>query len=252
VRGPARGLDRPAFRCGAAGPGPVVAAAPCLTLCAAHRGEPLSAGIGWPAATGAGFVLRTVVTQRGESACARPRQGARLPSWAGPGSACWLPGWLPAGADREFPCPIGTAQHAGLRERWVLPSRRCTISCSPASDQRPNTETSKCPLNCENVELRGLEPLASCMPSAGNTSTRVRSRRSSSYSVRSSPPRSGSVAVLLCCTAQHERRPPSRHVISPPAAPLGIAAETVPPRSASRQTSVTSLTGWPVTAATVW
>lgn len=102
------------------------------------------------------------------------------------------------------------------------------------------------------VKLWSFEPQTSCMPSAGNTSTRVRSRRSSSYSVRSSPPRSGSVAVLLCCTAQHERRPPSRHVISPPTAPLGIAAETVPPRSASRQTSVTSLTGWPVTAATLW
>jgi hypothetical protein len=96
--------------------------------------------------------------------CARPLQGARLPSWAGPGSACWLPGWLPAGPTGSFPCPIGTAQHADLRERRSLPSRRCTISCSPASDQRSNTEASKRPLSCENVELRRLELRTSCMP----------------------------------------------------------------------------------------
>src|SRR5215471_18728838 len=38
------------------------------------------------------------------------------------------------------------------------------------------------------VELRGLEPLASCMPSTGSTSTRVYRRRSPSQSVRTSPP----------------------------------------------------------------
>ena len=72
-------------------------------LCRSPRRTSHRPGTGWPAATGAGLVLRTVVTQRGESACSRPRQGARLPSRAAPGSACWLPGWLPAGADRRYP-----------------------------------------------------------------------------------------------------------------------------------------------------
>jgi hypothetical protein len=51
------------------------------------------------------------------------------------------------------------------------------------------------------VELRGLEPLASCMPSGGSISTRVHSRRSLSQRVSCSVPPSAPVAVLPCCTA---------------------------------------------------
>jgi hypothetical protein len=51
------------------------------------------------------------------------------------------------------------------------------------------------------VELSGLEPLTSCMPSGGSTSTRVYPCRSLSSRVPASPPASVSVAVLPCCTA---------------------------------------------------
>jgi hypothetical protein len=50
------------------------------------------------------------------------------------------------------------------------------------------------------VELRGVEPRTSCMPSAGSTSTDVYSRRSPSSLVSTGPPLSGLVAVLSCCT----------------------------------------------------
>ena len=74
---------------------------------------------------------------------------------------------------------------------------RCSISSNLASDQ---------------VELSGLEPLTSCMPSGGSTSTRVHTRRSPSLQVLHGPPESAHVAVLPCCTApiraeEHPRRP---------------------------------------------
>ena len=52
------------------------------------------------------------------------------------------------------------------------------------------------------VELWGFEPQTSCMPSSGNSSTRVRSRRSPSRKVHPGPPASRPVAVLPCCTVQ--------------------------------------------------
>ena len=55
------------------------------------------------------------------------------------------------------------------------------------------------------VELRGFEPLTSCMPSAGSTSTRVCPRRSPSQSVRTGPAESAPVAVLSRCTDQPGR-----------------------------------------------
>ena len=61
-------------------------------------------------------------------------------------------------------------------------------------------------LGCSNhmvdqVELSGLEPLTSCMPSGGSTSTRIHLCRSPSSRVPASPPASAPVAVLSCCTA---------------------------------------------------
>jgi hypothetical protein len=50
------------------------------------------------------------------------------------------------------------------------------------------------------VELRGFEPLTSCMPSVGSTSSRVHLCRSPSWSVSHSAPPSKPVAVLSCCT----------------------------------------------------
>jgi len=55
------------------------------------------------------------------------------------------------------------------------------------------------------VELRGFEPLTSCMPSAGSTSTRVCPRRSPSQSVHTGPAESAPVAVLSRCTGQPGR-----------------------------------------------
>jgi hypothetical protein len=69
------------------------------------------------------------------------------------------------------------------------------------------------------VELWGFEPQTSCMPSAGNTSTAVRSRRSPSRSVHSSLSRSGQVAVLPCCTPPRVRRSPRRLRYFPPCTP---------------------------------
>jgi hypothetical protein len=50
------------------------------------------------------------------------------------------------------------------------------------------------------VELRGFEPLTSCMPSTGSTSTAVRLCRSLSQGVRTNPAKSAPVAVLSRCT----------------------------------------------------
>jgi hypothetical protein len=66
-------------------------------------------------------------------------------------------------------------------------------------------------LGCSNymvdqVELSGLEPLTSCMPSGGSTSTRVHTRRSPSSRIPVRPRGSAPVAVLTCCTA-----PPGDH-----------------------------------------
>jgi hypothetical protein len=58
------------------------------------------------------------------------------------------------------------------------------------------------------VELRGLEPLASCMPSTGSTSGRVHLCRSPSLHVSRRPPESAPVAVLPCCTHRQVRGRP--------------------------------------------
>jgi hypothetical protein len=72
--------------------------------------------------------------------------------------------------------------------------------CCVASAQRAFSEDHNRPLTCGNVELRGFEPLTSCMPSVGSTSSRVHLCRSPSWSVSHSAPPSGPVAVLSCCT----------------------------------------------------
>jgi len=73
------------------------------------------------------------------------------------------------------------------------------------------------------VELSGLEPLTSCMPSGGSTSTHVHPCRSPSSRVPASPPASGWVAVLPCCTApiRGRRAPPAAELEAWPAATLG-------------------------------
>src|SRR5262249_28286143 len=70
------------------------------------------------------------------------------------------------------------------------------------------------PLSCGNMELRGLEPLASCMPSTGSTSIAVRLCRSRSSHVHVGTCGSGSVAVLSRCTGQPARPGPNEHLTS--------------------------------------
>ena len=71
------------------------------------------------------------------------------------------------------------------------------------------------------VELRRFELLTSCMPSSGNPSTRVCSRRSPSRRVHPVPA-SGPVAVLPCCTIRCPS-PMSRATPRPHTAPRAAA-----------------------------
>ena len=149
----------------AAGPGPVVSRArtsPCVPLTAANW---RSVGTAWSAALAADSrASGTVFTQRDKCTCAQPLQGAQLPSWAGSRSACWLAIWLPAGRPRvRYP----------FSDRYILLTcanvRSCHIAgcydfLQPRKRSKIKYGDRKWPLNCENVELRGLEPLASCMP----------------------------------------------------------------------------------------
>ena len=100
-------------------------------------------------------------------------------------------------------------------------STRNPVSCQqpqPGRMPNPNTHTAaqaaavavlSCCTRCstrsnfasDQVELSGLEPLTSCMPSGGSTSTRVHPCRSPSSPVPARPPPSACVAVLPCCTA---------------------------------------------------
>ena len=75
------------------------------------------------------------------------------------------------------------------------------------------------------VELWGFEPQTSCMPSSGNPSTGVCSRRSPSRRVHPRPPASRPVAVLSCCTHRQVHSRPgtlryfSLHYPGPPSVP---------------------------------
>src|ERR1035441_5648925 len=82
------------------------------------------------------------------------------------------------------------------------------------------------------VELRRFELLTSCMPSSGNPSTRVCSRRSPSRRVHPVPA-SGPVAVLPCCTIRS--LPPTQGpALSQPPRATHLPARRRDPRSLSR------------------
>ena len=105
----------------------------------------------------------------------------------------------------------GPARITGWLPAWLSKSEGGYAA--QASDELRGCKRSKItyedhnmPLTCRNVELRGFEPLTSCMPSAGSTSARVHLPTSPSRDVRTSPPESGPVAVLSCCTALSPRR----------------------------------------------
>jgi hypothetical protein len=77
------------------------------------------------------------------------------------------------------------------------------LSCCTHCSNRSN-------FTSDQVELSGLEPLTSCMPSHGSTSTRVHTRRLPSSRIPVRPPGSAPVAVLSCCTAAIPAGSPSR------------------------------------------
>jgi hypothetical protein len=90
--------------------------------------------------------------------------------------------WLPLTAGRPASC-----RYFGVRIRWSSPGR---ASCG----------------------AMGIRTQTSCMPSSGNPSTEVCSRRSPSRRVHPRPPASRHVAVLSCCTIRypHPHEPSTR------------------------------------------
>jgi hypothetical protein len=97
---------------------------------------------------------------------------------------------------------------AVIENRSVRSSARCRRPERRSDDGRTilegiRTGLKLCPDLQLLVELSGLEPLTSCMPSGGSTSTRVHPRRSPSSRVPASSPASAPVAVLSCCTHRH-------------------------------------------------
>jgi hypothetical protein len=116
-----------------------------------------------------------------------PGQGALSPSWCAASA-----GHASSFARRRSQIPAGG--------RAIVPPRCCILLLYQAREL--------CVQDFEFtylswVELRGFEPLTSCMPSTGRQSTAVRLCRSPSQRVRTSPVRSAPVAVLLCCV-RHE------------------------------------------------
>ena len=92
-----------------------------------------------------------------------------------------------------------------LAERDIVPLRCCILLLYKARELWAQDFEF---ISLTWVELRGFEPLTSCMPSAGSTSTAVRLCRSPSQEVRTRPVKSAPVAVLSCCTGQPARPGP--------------------------------------------
>ncbi len=163
---------------------------------------------------------------------AQPRQQTRLP---GSGFHCMNDGTpdhlqmrqqLRQEAPLQDNPEVTRQQESPTPGARISPAHRLNSARDPQSCQQPqpgkmpdpNTHTAaqqaavavlSCCTRCSNrsnftsdqVELSGLEPLTSCMPSGGSTSTRVHHRRSPSRDVLHGPPPSAPVAVHLCCNA---------------------------------------------------
>jgi len=129
--------------------------------------------------------------------------------------AGWGRGGKSHGTDDRAICAGDRPTNAGSASRIRCPASSLTRGKMPG----PNTRTAaqlaavavlSCCTRCsicskkfyDQVELSGLEPLTSCMPSGGSTSTRVHPCRSPSLHVPARPPLSMHVAVLSCCTVQ--------------------------------------------------
>jgi hypothetical protein len=100
------------------------------------------------------------------------------------------------------PAPPGAGARSRLAKRDIVLLRCCILLLYKALGLWAQDFEFIC---LTWVELRGFEPLTSCMPSAGSTSTAVRLCRSPSQEVRARPVRSAPVAVLSCCTGQPAR-----------------------------------------------
>ena len=98
--------------------------------------------------------------------------------------------------------PPGAGDRSRLSEKCIVLPCCCILLLYIAGELRAQVFEFIC---LTWVELRGFEPLTSCMPSAGSTSTAVRLCRSPSQEVRARPVKSAPVAVLSCCTGQPAR-----------------------------------------------
>jgi hypothetical protein len=135
----------------------------------------------------------------------RPRSAPSSPSpapltsatsWksSSPCSAASSPRWRRCSATRPSQIPADG--------QGIMPLRCCTLLLYQARELWAQDFEF---ISLTWVELRGFEPLTSCMPSTGRTSTSVYRRRSPSQSVYASPARSAPVAVFSCCTGQPAR-----------------------------------------------
>ncbi len=93
--------------------------------------------------------------------------------------------------------PSGAGARSRLADRHIVLLRCCILLLYQARELWAQDFEFIC-LNW--VELRGFEPLTSCMPSAGSTSTAVRLCWSPSSHVRTGPYGSGPVADFPRCT----------------------------------------------------
>jgi hypothetical protein len=119
--------------------------------------------------------------QRSGQRNVRPGQGALSPSWraASAGhasSSARVPGQIPAIGRALVLLRCCILLLYGAHEIWALDFEFIYLTW---------------------VELRGFEPLTSCMPSTGSTSTTVRLCRSPSQSVHTGPARSAPVADYM-------------------------------------------------------
>jgi len=123
-------------------------------------------------------------------------------SWSG----CRGPSWrsVSAGhASNSARC----RSHSRLVDRYIVLLRCCILLLYQAPELWAQDFEF---ISLTWVELRGFEPLTSCMPSTGSTSTAVRLCRSPSQEVLARPVKSAPVAVLSCCTGHPARSGPER------------------------------------------
>jgi hypothetical protein len=121
-------------------------------------------------------------------------RGRQRSSWSG----APVPSWRRLQQVMQA-APPGAGARSRLPKRGIVLLRCCILLLYQARELWVHDFEFIC---LTWVELRGFEPLTSCMPSTGSTSTAVRLRRSLSQEVHARPVESAPVAVLSCCTGQ--------------------------------------------------